>query len=1568
MSSAAVVIMASEPPGGGQQRKLHPLFAPSKPNRSDGEETSSTGGQSIPQQQSVPQQPAPQQPAPQQPALQQATLQQTFQQQTLAPQPYPANPPPTIPQPSSLPGVDTAPSQPQTQPVTAPPAPVPPVAPASALDVGIIPAEPAAPVQMNAFEKLKQPKRKADTNPAVDESTTEGNPSASEPKRRGRPPKKRKSSPPPPPPPAQSNVGLTPTQSTESPSPLVLSHSNGETLVEGITNSSALPSAVSSTAASTPALETPPTEQPKRLLQFNPKTGTIGSPPKPKETPLTKSGRPKRKSGAASNTPPPLAVAYPSQDAESRVRIGTTVDSILSGNHRVFPLPTPAPDSAKGSKKAQKLAKPAPAPAPVTKQQSTVTPATPKPATTTPAPSKSTHPFFTGGLAKSSAAKDGTSNTPATGKSSAGGNSAAYYTSTPCSPKRRGGPQQAPGFKMPQFGAKNGMLRVPGACHPAWPWKGTSHVHPEGDANLSTAHFASTKSPTSPLPHKKRKGNAIDIRKEELILEQKLQGLGISSVIEDIRNANSDEFAPPPPELRLPTKHIESGVNLRARIAPQLRTTHPGLQSLYNSIATTLSAFDQHDCESLSWAQKYAPSCAMEVLQSGKEPVILKDWLEALKVVAVDTGSAESGESKAAAAAAAAKGGRATKRRRKKNKLDGFIVSSDDEDGDGETSDNEADWTASGRYGLVKDTVVRAGNLLDKAGRAGARLTNTVVISGPNGCGKSAAVYAVAKELGFEVFEINASSRRSGKDVIDRIGDMTRNHLVQHKNKKQPKATVLPSIENKKQPKATALPSIEAHIDSVDDYDPDLEDAYGDPDPDYPMADVEIVPAPPTKKQPTMSSFFKLTSTSADKPTTTATTSTEGKSSQKQSLILLEEADLLYEEDKQFWATVMNLIVQSKRPFVITCNDETLIPLHNLRLHAILRFTPPPSDVAIDRLLMIAACEGHALQRKAVESLYEVRNHDFRASLADLQFWCQISVGDRRGGFDWFYQRWPEGIDRDEGGHIKRVISENTYQEGMGWLNNDSGASKAVVGSNVHAAHCANVEDSLVQQAWNDWQLDMGQWQDSLELSSWSTQLSSSDKDNRSQRLLLLESYSNFAEAMSDADLVSSMVFATGNKLPLDATQPELPYKAHEDYILGQQLLERTTPAHELDDLRLPMATAMRCTAKQILRGNVRTTTYDSLSHAHNQLDHLDEPAVMSAIRKDHAQPDGLVPSQTPSVRRIDFSLAFDPIAVPSSAPSNGMYSAFYAPTASASASSSSSPSSHLDPSVFDRNMEPIAVDVAPFVRGIIAHEGRLQKERNKHTSFLSEAMGVSTPAASSTATGGANTSDSDAMPVPAARRRPAKRMRTTRTAMSALEGGSRSAAALRRDRWFDGADINPVLVMRTGGDGWDGVVEGLLAGLNEAAAAADARDAAIAAQEEAAAAAAAAEAAAAAPPPPPPPPPTSASGQQLRPLAPAPPPAPGMAFNVFPASVSTAAQAQAAPAFNAPPQSSTIAALYSDVQNMISSAPFPTATIGQDQYQGQGQGQGQGQPWAPVPGAGGVPQQEQGEGAQQQQ
>ncbi|EFW99817.1 hmg-i/hmg-y, DNA-binding protein [Grosmannia clavigera kw1407] len=1143
-------------------------------------------------------------------------------------------------------------------------------------------AEPSQPDIIAADQR----KRKPDGGPGDDTS------SAQAPRRRGRPPKRRKSSP-------------------------ALSGIANPRLLDPRLLDPGFDTVASNGEICTPAEEPTVCRPPMRVLQLNPKTGTIGSPPRPKDA---------SKKAVGTKASVVVVARYGREDDPELARISARIGDVLAGRARIFPLPaSPAKTGTRklGASPVAANSKDGP------KKRGR--------------PKKSTHPFFTGGLPKTpTAAAEPSADTTATSNSSnAKGSSmvtsaaaaAKYYASLASSPHGQLRPSSGP--RMPQFGVKNGILRVPGACLPQWPWKGTVHVHPPELVVVAAA--------TAPvLPPRKRKGQTVQIEAGESVLAQMLERLQLRQVADEVRNANSsgsDELPPAPAGLRLPQKHLMSGRKMQGRVAPQLRTSHAGVQSLFGTLRTTLSAFDQHQCEMQSWTQKYAPTCAAEVLQSGREPQMLRDWLAALKVVAVDTGAP--GEGVAAPATMGAK------KKRKKNKLDGFIVSSDEEDNDsvatGDGLDGEAaDWLASGLYGLQKKTVVREGiNNSSSSSSGGARLTNAMVLSGPHGCGKTAAVYAAARELGFEVFEINASSRRSGKDVIDRIGDMTRNHLVQHRQKAEEggEADESEDADGKKQAKEAK-----------------------------------------EAKQAKMSAFFQPKSVRSKVRATNEEGggSTRKPTSQKQSLILLEEADLLYEEDRQFWTTVTGLMAQSKRPFVMTCNDETLLPLASLRLHGILRLEAAPTAEAVDRLLLAAACEGHVLRREAVEALYDARSQDLRAALTELQFWCQLGVGDRRGGFDWFVQRWPEGIDLDEEQQVVRVVSEDTFVGGMGWVGEEGGEGEA-----------EELEEELVQQTWHNWELDLGQWEDSLDLGSWAEGWDRKGGDGgdggEAERGQMLEACSRFADVMSDADMVSMGVLATGTRVRLDATMPEMAARTRDDFVAGGQLVGQPTEAAYMggssssssDDsqLRLPLATALRCAAKRQLRSMLDDIgTAGGWRLVKDRLGCVDTTQAAAAIR--YGRRDRRRPADLP-LRRIDFSLAFDAIATPMGA---------YGETPG--------PAAHLDPSVFDRNLEPIVTDVAPFVRGIVVYDGHRKAQRQRISRFL---VGGGEGFRREGPRGSGSDSASDYPPP--------KRMRTTRAALSALEGGPRSA--MRRERWFL-ADMNPVLVARTAGEGWAEAVE----------------------------------------------------------------------------------------------------------------------------------------------------------------
>ncbi|OAQ73490.1 ATPase, AAA-type, core [Pochonia chlamydosporia 170] len=988
----------------------------------------------------------------------------------------------------------------------------------------------------------------------------------------------------------------------------------------------------------------------KKVLKLNSKTGTLGSPPKPKQ-------KPKKNSRI-------VCIKY-GHNEKSRSEIGLKIAQILDGSLQLPRTPTKPRSNKRSTRNSDNPAKPS-------------------------SSMKVTHPFFSG----KPKARSSTPAQPTESVTKSPSKRNSVFMSTPVSPRKPRNPfSPANTTRMPQFGIKSGGTKVPGAKYPMWPTKGMSHIR-GNDVYPITAEENGVETGGS----KKSKGQVTLISPGESVLVVVADRIDIERVRCNLPQ-DADSFNPAPAELRIPQKRCESGPKLQHRIRSQLTTTshlalagvedlsvdelagpapklaHPAISRHYLSLGTQLSAYDRSTCESLSWTHKYAPASAAQVLQKHNEAHHIKQWLEAMKVQSVETGSSDSTGDKGRHKADAL-----PKKKRKKNKVDDFIVDTDEEGSELEEITGSDGEGIAPTEGLK--SVVRFGGLRSKEP---GRLKNSIIISGPHGCGKTAAVYAIAKELDFEVFEINSGTRRSGKDILERVGDMTRNHLVQQHRAQQPPTDREADDESK-------------------------ESKSG--------------------KQGMMTAFFKTKAApekkEKPKPSSAAPAPKPSPKGQKQSLILIEEADVLYEEDKQFWATLMGMMNQSRRPFVITCNDESLIPLQSLNLHGIFRFSPAPMPVAVDLCLVIAANEGHSLRRSAVESLYRARYHDLRATISDLNFWCQIGVGDRRGGFDWFYKRWPKGCDIDKRGDIVRVISEDTYQNGMGWIGRD-----------VIVSECDRYDREVeaLRQCWNFWRADVGDWCQSSELCK-VTKATLEAPEAYGKKAAALEALDQFYQAMSDADICSGGVCATWMREPVDASLPDLPTKTRDDFIIGRSLLEAdgyTQTANPSKTISMALKSQARAQLRSQLQ-DIRQSP-DSLG-----LGPIDESWTVSRLEASfHKSPS--------TVTRMDIAYAFDPIAV--------------APK--------SQPSSHLDPSVFDRTMRLIVLDVAPWIRGIVAFEHQLMQERLKLSSILSE--------------GGTR-----------------KRMRNTRSAYSALEGGERGST--RREQYF-GDCLTTQLVMRTGGDSW---------------------------------------------------------------------------------------------------------------------------------------------------------------------
>ena len=802
---------------------------------------------------------------------------------------------------------------------------------------------------------------------------------------------------------------------------------------------------------------------PKKMLRVR-SDGKLGSPKAkaPAQDVKPKRGRKPAKAGIFPKTLV-TSIKY-GADAQSRSSVGLKIANILSGT-----ASNTSPAKSKPSKPF--------------------------------GPPKPTHPFFLGGSKRDQCLQDliksndnqeaGTGDHSAAMRQGAPSPIKARVTSKPPGMSERSA--GVLGFGNSTFASDHvRKSRFPGALEPLWPPEGMVHIredHKSAEMSLSTSHALHV-----PDVHRKMKEAEVRIPKEQQILTRYVDVSHAYRSDDGIsKRVHSREWR----EFRRPLRRIVTGHELqqavRRRIESKLPTPypdlterqdgdrmnspqmaqiplHPAVRHMYDGVASSLTAFDKFECETQEWVHKYSPASADQVLQAGPEVLDLRDWLMALSINAVDFRAGDT--SKTRESSVSSRRATTKRKRRRAEELEGFVLSSDEEAKEMCQLTKLVNLHPTSL--MQKKSVIRARDV-DNSSK-GERVSNAIVISGPHGCGKTAAVHAVARELGFEIFEINAGSRRSGRDILDKVGDMTRNHIVKQGSSQQG---------------ADAHEEVETMNLLSEKLKQDLDSG----------------------RQGTMNSFLKAKvapkkSPSKRKPKAQKASSKQDPprkpKGQQQSLVLLEEVDILFDEDKTFWATTLELLVQSKRPVIMTCTDENLLPLEDMILHAILRFTHAPEQLATDYLLLVACNEGHMLPRDAVVNLYKSKGYDLRASMTELNFFCQMALGDTKGGLEWMLIRPSSTDSNEQNPKPLRVVSEGTYQTGMGWLSDQHRTSLAELS--------LDQETDLLSGAWHAWGLDVG--------ACW-TYISPSTTHGEASRALALQQLQDLervAEALSAAD------------------------------------------------------------------------------------------------------------------------------------------------------------------------------------------------------------------------------------------------------------------------------------------------------------------------------------------------------------------------------------------------------------------------------------------------------------------
>ncbi|KAF0913990.1 hypothetical protein E2562_026373 [Oryza meyeriana var. granulata] len=196
---------------------------------------------------------------------------------------------------------------------------------------------------------------------------------------------------------------------------------------------------------------------------------------------------------------------------------------------------------------------------------------------------------------------------------------------------------------------------------------------------------------------------------------------------------------------------------------------------------------------------------------------------------------------------------------------------------------------------------------------------NVLLITGPVGCGKSAAVFACAREQGFNVIEVNTSDMRNGAYVRQKFEEATKSH----------------GLEKWSQEEIISLPI----SDSLD----------------------------PASETP---------GTAGSKQVINKT------------LILFEDVDTVFDEDRGFISTILKMVETTKWPIILTSNkkDPTL---PHLLAQLVLDFRYPSSAELLSHVDMICKSEGVKITVPQLKHIIDVFLGDIRKTMMLLQFWYQ---------------------------------------------------------------------------------------------------------------------------------------------------------------------------------------------------------------------------------------------------------------------------------------------------------------------------------------------------------------------------------------------------------------------------------------------------------------------------------------------------------------------------------------------------------------------------------------------------
>ncbi|XP_018617576.1 ATPase family AAA domain-containing protein 5b [Scleropages formosus] len=289
-------------------------------------------------------------------------------------------------------------------------------------------------------------------------------------------------------------------------------------------------------------------------------------------------------------------------------------------------------------------------------------------------------------------------------------------------------------------------------------------------------------------------------------------------------------------------------------------------------------------------------------------------------------------------------------------------------------------------------------------------LCNTLLITGPPGVGKTAAVYACAQELGFKVFEVNASSQRSGRQILSQLKEATQSHQVDLQGVGALKPSYFNSQSNSSTRSGTSprkgnspgkvvssprkvpqSPRRTGHkknrlapvslvsffkTGSLKEKNPGGEDSC-------PQKDTSTCSVRPKTKESIIKGKENTNKSLTDKEEVSAE---EQSKKTATSLILFEEVDVIFEEDSGFLAAIKTFMTTTKRPVILTTSDPIFSIMFDGSFEEI-NFKMPSVVNVGSYLQLLCLAENVRVDAQDLFSLLAWKKCDIRQSMLHLQFW-----------------------------------------------------------------------------------------------------------------------------------------------------------------------------------------------------------------------------------------------------------------------------------------------------------------------------------------------------------------------------------------------------------------------------------------------------------------------------------------------------------------------------------------------------------------------------------------------------